>query len=99
MAIPQIPSQGPGDSTKGPLTDCLVDEMLAHYIDWRRDAAAAAVAYRSWCEDTAGDGGASRFSAYMAALDQEESSAQAYAIAVTEVERALQCDQSVPERI
>jgi hypothetical protein len=65
----------------------LVDEMLAYYIDWRRDAAAVWDAYMAWgnapdCEKP------SRFSAYTAALEQEESAATSYEIVVENVRRA-----------
>jgi hypothetical protein len=98
MAMPQIRSQGKTDSTASSLTDGLVDEMLAHYIHWRHDAAVAADAYRNWSTATAGEEGALRYSAYVAALDDEESSAIAYARAAVEVGRALQRDQSVSDR-
>ena len=99
MALPQIRSQGRTDSTARSLTDGLVDEMLAHYIEWRRHAAAAGDAYRDWSGAIAGEDGAMRFSAYVAALDQEESTAAAYAIVAAEVERALQRDQSGSGRV
>ena len=71
------------------MTDGLVDELLGYYIDWRHDAKAAGDAYRTWSTAPGGDE-ALRFSAYMAALDQEESSAAQYALVLREVERALQ---------
>lgn len=99
MAMPQIRSQGKTDGAAGSLTDGLVDELLAHYIDWRQHAALAADAYRNWSDATAGEEGALRFSAYVAALDLEEAGATAYARVAAEVGRALQCDQSVPDRL
>lgn len=92
MAMPQIRSQDESDSNTSSRIDALVDEMLAHYIDWRHDTAMVADAYRHWSNSTAGQEGALRFSAYMAALALEESSATAYAVITAEVERALQCD-------
>ena len=94
MAIPQSRSKGKSDTTDSSLTDGLVEEILIYYIDWRHDAAAAADAYRRWSTAPA-DEAVLRFSAYMAALEQEEFSATAYAIVAREAERALQCDQSV----
>jgi hypothetical protein len=94
MATPQIPWKGEGKGASGWSVDGLVDEMLAYYIDWRRDAAAVADAYSRWCFAPGGEE-ASRFSAYMAALDREESSAASYAVVVREVEHALWGAQSV----
>jgi hypothetical protein len=64
------------------------DGMLARYVDWREDTAAVADAYRRW-SDAAGQDTGPRFSAYLAALDQEESSAASYADAVAHLERLL----------
>jgi hypothetical protein len=66
----------------------LVDEMLASYIDWREGAAAARDAYTRWCSAPAGEED-SMYSAYMAALDQEESAAARYAVVLEHVERSL----------
>ena len=68
--------------------------MLGYYIDWRHDAAAAEDAYRLWSIAPT-DEEALRYAAYVAALDQEESSAIRYALVFREVERAMQCDASV----
>jgi hypothetical protein len=96
MATPQIPwkGEGEGEAASGWSVDGLVDEMLAHYIDWRQDAAAVADAYSRWCFAPGGEE-APRFSAYMAALDREESSAASYAVVVREVEHALWSGHSV----
>jgi hypothetical protein len=66
----------------------LVDEMLAGYIDWREGAAAARDSYTRWCNAPAGEKD-SRFSAYMAALDQEESAAARYALGLEHLQRSL----------
>ena len=66
----------------------LVDEMLSRYVTWREHAAAVANAYRQWAAAPA-DEEAGRFSAYLAALDLEESSAGTYALTVADVERSL----------
>jgi hypothetical protein len=63
--------------------------MLASYVEWREDAAAVAEAHRRWSSAPA-DEAAWHYSAYMAALDQEESSAKRYAGALRDVERWLQ---------
>ena len=97
MAMPQIRSHEESDSNISSRIDGLVDEMLAHYIDWRHDTAMVADAYRHWSNSTAGEEGALRFSAYMAALALEESSATAYAAITIEVERALQCGRPVSD--
>ena len=88
MATQKIPSRDEGESALSWLVEGLVDEMLAHYIDWRQDAAEVADAYSRWCVASGVEEG-SRFSAYMAALDQEESSATRYGVVVGEVEHAL----------
>jgi hypothetical protein len=67
--------------------------MLASYVEWREDTAAAAEAYRRWSSAPPGEA-AWRYSAYMAALEQEESSATRYAGALSDVERWLR----LPER-
>ncbi len=72
--------------------DGLVDEMLTHYIDWRRDAQAVRDAYRGWCEAPA-DERSCRFSAYMAALEREEAAAIMYAAVTRSLEWALGHDQ------
>jgi hypothetical protein len=67
----------------------LVDEMLARYIAWREEAAVVADVLRRWREAPAGDAAVWR-SACGAALDQEESAAISYELAVWDVERWLQ---------
>jgi hypothetical protein len=74
-----------------------VDDMLTHYIAWREAAAAVRTAYArcSGAPDGKEDAG---FSAYLAALDQEEASAANYALALARVEGLLraQPDRSTP---
>jgi hypothetical protein len=70
----------------------LVDEMLSRYVSWREHAAAVADAYRQWAAAPA-DEEADGFSAYLAALDLEESSANRYAVLVADVERSLTRDR------
>jgi hypothetical protein len=71
----------------------LVDEMLAWYIDWRWDAAGVWDAYAAWVNAPACEK-PSRFSAYTAAVDQEQSAATSYAVVVENVARATQlCDE------
>jgi len=86
-------SRVPSTTQEQSATDGLVDELLAYYIDWRRDAAAVTSAYREWSA-ASGAEGPLRFAAYMAALDQEQSSADRYAVVLSEVERALEFDNS-----
>ena len=74
-----------------------MDELLGYYIDWRHDAAAAAEAYSVW-STAPGDDEALRFAAYIAALDQEESSALRYALVLREVETAFRHDASMSDR-
>jgi len=86
-------SRVPSTTQEQSATDGLVDELLAYYIDWRRDAAAVTTAYREWSA-ASGAEGPLRFAAYMAALDQEQSSADRYAVVLSEVERALEFENS-----
>lgn len=88
MANSQVRRVGESGDSDAALTDALVDEMLAYYIDWRQDARAAAEAYGAWSCASSEDE-ERRFCAYMAALDQEESSASIYAAVVKEVQCAL----------
>jgi hypothetical protein len=69
----------------------LVDQMLGRYVSWREHAAAVADAYRQWSAAPAAEE-SSRFSAYLGALDLEESSARSYALLVADVERSLHRD-------
>jgi hypothetical protein len=88
MAIPDIPSRGIGVDTPGWPVVRLVDDVLAAYVDWREDAQAASDTYCRWARGPA-DEEPGRFSAYTAALDQEEASAVAYERSITELERWL----------
>ena len=97
MAISR-PSEALSTSVSDSMAGDLVDELLGYYIDWRHDARAAQDAYRLWSTARAGEE-APRFLSYMAALDQEESSAAQYARVFREVERALQSDASVPDLV
>ena len=70
----------------------LADEMLAGYLDWREDAAAVADVYQRWSHAPAAEE-AMWFSAYLAALEQEEASARSYALAVANLRRSLPARQ------
>jgi hypothetical protein len=70
----------------------LVDRLMSRYVSWRERAAAVADAYRQW-SDAPADERASRFAAYLGALDLEESSAHSYALLVADVERSLHHDR------
>ena len=73
----------------------LVDEMLDRYVEWREDATAVDAAYLEWSGAPA-HARAWRFSVYMAALEQEESSAKTYAAIVRALDhrfRQLEHDQ------
>jgi hypothetical protein len=65
-----------------------VDEMLSRYVSWRESAGAVADAYERWRKAPPGEESGS-FSAYLAALDLEESAAGIYALAVGDLEAAL----------
>jgi hypothetical protein len=80
------------DALGGPVAG-LLDELHAYYLDWRHEAAAVGRAYKRWCEAPPADA-PWRFSAYLAALDGEESAALTYAQVLAEVERAVGCTQA-----
>jgi hypothetical protein len=67
----------------------LVDEALATYIDWRADERGVTDAYARWSEQAPGLEESLRFGAYIAALDQEEASADSYAESIGELARWL----------
>jgi hypothetical protein len=56
----------------------LADQLVAAYVEWRDTCARVSDTYRSWASDTSP---AARigFGLYMAALDDEEQAAEAYA--------------------
>jgi hypothetical protein len=65
----------------------LADDASAYYMDWRAHARAATEAYWEWREAPDHDH-AMRYSAYTAALDQEEAAALQYAHAIDRLERS-----------
>jgi hypothetical protein len=71
----------------------MLDDLLDGYVDWRESARAVADAYVRW-SFAYGPERALRFAAYTATLDQEQTTAAAYAEAVTDVERWLQRSDS-----
>jgi hypothetical protein len=89
MANARIRSTGKGSEVLVGPPSRLVDDMLDRFVEWREDAAAVADAYRRWSDAPARDE-AWRFGAYIAALDQEESAAQSYAVVVADLDRWLQ---------
>jgi hypothetical protein len=88
MATRWIPVRGKAQSALTWPLGGLVDEMLDRYVDWREDAGLVAEAYARWSGAPAAEEHW-RFSVYMAALDQEESSARSYAMGLAAVERSL----------
>jgi hypothetical protein len=76
----------------------LVDEMVISYVDWREDAAAVADAYMRWTEALSGEE-AQSFAAYCAALDQEQSAAGSYALAVANLQRVLWSVDAPPDSL
>lgn len=68
--------------------------MLSYYIDWRHEEAEVTQAYARWSTAPAGET-ALWFSAYIAALDQEEAAAVRYTIVAAEVQRASQSPPAV----
>jgi hypothetical protein len=89
MATSRLRSRGKSGEVPAGAGARLVDDMLDLYVDWREDAAAVADAYTRWSAAPARER-AWRFSAYMAALEQEESTARSYAVVVADVDRWLQ---------
>ena len=71
----------------------LVDDMVDRYLDWRECASEVAAAHRRWSHAPRSEG-FQRYSAYVASLDQEESAAIMYELAVADVEQWL--DRSEP---
>jgi hypothetical protein len=65
-----------------------VDRLVAAYIDWRGESAAAREAYGR-CDPTREHSASQAFAAYFAALDHEERAAAEYAVCVEEVCAAI----------
>jgi hypothetical protein len=75
----------------GPLPDetlDLIDAMLDSELAWRESVGAVGGAYRTWCAASDHDRGLS-FSCYVAALDQEEAAAAAFAASSLQLEIAV----------
>jgi hypothetical protein len=75
----------------GPLPDAtldLVDSMLDSELAWRESVATVGSAYRTWCAAPDDDRGLA-FSCYVAALDQEEAAAAAFAASSSQLEIAV----------
>jgi hypothetical protein len=89
MANPRVPftveSEG---AMPWPPDDHLVDEMVDCHLAWRESAAAVATAYEQWFHAPRAEE-RRRYSAYAASLDQEESAAITYELAVADVEQSL----------
>ena len=65
----------------------ITDSMLDSELAWRESVAAVGSAYRTWCAAPDHDRGLSLF-CYVAALDQEEAAAAAFAASSLQVEVA-----------
>jgi hypothetical protein len=63
--------------------------MVDRYLEWHECAIAVAAAHQRWC-NAPREEGRRRYSAFVASLDQEESAALLYELAVAEVEQWLQ---------
>ena len=66
----------------------LIDRALDTYVEWRETTDTVADTYERWCAAPASDE-ATRFAAYMAALDQEQTAAGMCAESISELERWL----------
>jgi hypothetical protein len=86
MSTPHLPSTSRREDPPPSPPPALVDEMLTYYIDWRRYAAAVWDTYAVWVNAPTGEK-PSRFAAYTAALEQEQSAATSYALRVETVAR------------
>jgi hypothetical protein len=78
-------------TNSGPLPDAkldLIDSLLDNELAWRESVAAVGSAYRIWCAAPDCDRGLS-FSCYVAALDQEEAAAAAFAASSLQLEIAV----------
>jgi hypothetical protein len=71
----------------------MLDDVVEKYVDWRESARAVADASARWSCMSRPEG-ALRFSAYTAALDQEQNSAEAYARAVKDLALELRRSES-----
>jgi hypothetical protein len=67
----------------------VVDDMVDCYLDWRECASEVAAAYQRW-RQAPREEGSLRYSAYTASLDQEDSAAILYELAVADVEQWLE---------
>ena len=86
MAMFDSPSTRDGEESWALPVSQMVDHVLACYIKWREDAAAVHDAYGRWSAATPEAGETGLFSAYLAALDQEQSSAGSYALGMARLE-------------
>jgi hypothetical protein len=66
----------------------LVDRLVDAYVSWREACLRVSDAYGSWMSET-GPGVSSAFGRYMAALEQEERAAEAYARLVRRASRLV----------
>jgi hypothetical protein len=89
MTNPRSPSGVNRTSDTADMAEDLADEMLACYLEWRRDAASVRDAYKEWTGGSTAEA-AARFSAYLVALEREESSASRYALVLADAEGAAE---------
>ena len=88
VALQHTPSKGSYSPDLAWPVRRALDDMLASYIEWREAAAAVDDAYAR-CSVARDGEHAGRFSAYLAALDQEEASAANYSRSIVRVEGLL----------
>ena len=86
MAIFNSPSTGDGKGTLARRVSHTVDHVLASYIKWHEDAATVRDAYRRWSAAPPDTDETGLLSAYLAALDQEQSSAGRYALGMARLQ-------------
>jgi hypothetical protein len=86
MAISDSRSTGDGkDASLGRVAHT-VDHVLACYINWREDAATVRDAYARWSAAPPDADETGLFSAYLAALDREQSAAASYALGMARLD-------------
>jgi hypothetical protein len=66
------------NQTETTLERSVVDHLLECYVAWREECRAVRVAYDEWAQSPRGESDL-LYTAYRAALDQEEESARVYA--------------------
>ena len=86
MAISDSPFESESTDAAARRIARTVDHVLACYIKWREDAATVRDAYGRWSAAPSDADEPRLFSAYLAALDEEQPSAGSYAVGMARLE-------------